>query len=274
MTQKERIRQLIFRALRTTRLLSLQDRTFFLFRLIKEFRNNSKFKKIHPNLTFPPYHLAYDAYNDLSFKNYYEGGLLHATFYVNTIRKFNDAPDLVVCEWGCGPARIIQHIQSLDKGIKKLIGADYNNETIQWCKKTFPQITFLKNDLAPPLSLDENSIDVLYCLSVFTHLSEQMHYAWIDEIMRVLKPGGLFIGSFHGDQAMGKLLPDELEKYQSGNIVVRSKIKEGSKNYLAFHSDEFIKNKLLSKFGKVTKIEDVPFAQTVWCAIKPANSIL
>lgn len=40
--------------------------------------------------------------------------------------------------------------------------------------------------------------------------------------------------------AADKLLPDELEKYQSGNIAVRSKIKEGSKKYLAFHSDEFV----------------------------------
>jgi len=95
-----------------------------------------------------------------------------------------------------------------------------------------------------------------------------MHYAWIKEIKRVLKPEGLFIGTFHGDKSAHKLLPNELTKYNTGELVVRDRVKEGSRLYASFQSDQFVKNKLLTGFNNVTRIELDTWDQTFWCAIK------
>ena len=131
-------------------------------------------------------------------------------------------------------------------------------------------IDFIQNNLIPPLDLHDNSIDVLYSVSVFTHLSKEMHFRWIEEIKRVLKPGGLFIGTFHGDESCGNLLSYEKSKYCNGEFVSRGNVKEGSRIYAAYHSDKFIENELLAGFDSVRKDESV-FSQSIWCAKTVSN---
>lgn len=263
------IKKKVLRFLRDTKLLAVIDKIMFGVNWTKTYRDNKRFIEDYPGFQGPPCRLAYDAYNHCGIRLYYEGGLAQASFYIDTIRKFKKESGLVVCEWGCGPARIIRHIKYIDNGIAKLIGTDYNDETIKWCNKNFPDILFIHNLLFPPLQLAQNSVDVIYCFSVFTHLLEATQYAWIEEIKRVLKPGGLFIGSFHGDKFKHLLLPDELDLYMKGELVTRSDVKEGSKLCTAFNSDYFIKEKLLIGFERVTKLKDTLYNQTVWCATLP-----
>ena len=272
MLSKEVIRQKILRFLRMTNLLDIENKVMFGVNIIKNFKSNQVFIKEHPDFKFPPYHLAYDAYNHCNYRAYYESGLEQASYFVKTMRKIKNEAELAVCEWGCGPARIIQHVKAIDGGLSRIIGTDYNAESIAWCKNQFSNVEFIKNQLEPPLELADNSIDVLYCFSVFTHLSEEMHYAWINDISRVLKPGGLLICSLHGDNLVKKLLPDEAIEYQKGNIVIRCKVKEGSKNFLAFHPDSFVRNKLLIGFTDIVKPDDSPYVQTIWYASKPQTT--
>ena len=49
------------------------------------------------------------------------------------------------------------------------------------------------------------SIDVIYAISVFTHLSEAMHESWMAELRRVLKPDGILLATLHGNKVRGKL---------------------------------------------------------------------
>jgi hypothetical protein len=45
--------------------------------------------------------------------------------------------------------------------------------------------------------MDSNTFDMVYAISVFTHLPEDMQFAWLDELERVAKPGGLLLLSVH-----------------------------------------------------------------------------
>jgi hypothetical protein len=47
--------------------------------------------------------------------------------------------------------------------------------------------------------LDACSVDLLYGISVFTHLSEYHRHLWLSEIARVLRPGGCAILTTHGE---------------------------------------------------------------------------
>lgn len=161
---------------------------------------------------------------------------------------------------------MLRHLNSIDDSWE-LWGADYNPQTISWCQSHWSNINFIQNDLAPPIPAKDEFFDVIYCISVFTHLSKERHQQWMNEIHRLLKPGGLFIGTFHGEAYRVDLTHDELQQFDSGELVIRDKTREGKKNYGAYHCDSFVR-KLLSPFNIVKKLDAFPGRQTAWYAIK------
>ncbi len=111
----------------------------------------------------------------------------------------------------------------------------------------------------------------IYAISIFTHLSETMHYAWTNELYRILKKDGILIFTTHGELCKNRLLKTELLQYNNGDIVIRGNIKEGKKHFLAYHPSQFIKNKLLQKFEIVEHITDprrYSLEQEVWIVKK------
>lgn len=260
------MKQRIYRLLRSMYILMMLDRLLFCLNIIKNVSDNKRIVRENPMVHFPPYDLAYDAYGSCSYRDYINSGMSHAELFLGLIKDNIEAKNPVVCEWGCGPARVLQPMHAIEKSFQ-LIGTDYNQKTIEWCKRNIPEIHFITNELRPPINIPSDTLDVFFCLSVFTHLSEAMHTVWRDEIVRVLKPGGLFIGTFHGTKTQHVLLPDEQKKFQRDEIVVRGNIKEGKKHFLAYHSDGFVR-KFLQDFTTVTKIETSVMQQSVWYAKK------
>jgi SAM-dependent methyltransferase len=122
---------------------------------------------------------------------------------------FNLRTVSAILDFGCGSARLIRHLRCID-GIR-LVGTDANPETITWCAANLPGIEFHVNSLCPPLSFAENSVfDLAMASSVFTHIPLDLRDAWIQEIHRVLKPGGFLICSMHGHYHEHEmLLPEE-----------------------------------------------------------------
>jgi ubiquinone/menaquinone biosynthesis C-methylase UbiE len=87
--------------------------------------------------------------------------------------------------------------------------------------------------------------EAVYCSSVFTHLSEAMHYMWLRELVRVLKPDGVLIFTAQGDRMRDRLLPDELRVYEEGRLVVRQSKVEGSRTFSAYQSPAFVMKQLI-----------------------------
>lgn len=262
-------KQVILRILRAVRLLNFADSVLLYIRIAQSFFDNRQYALENKTMKFPPYNILFDAAAGCDYRGYYDSGVPDIKFIISIAKKYVSGDELIVCEWGCGPARLIQHIKPLFPYINRVIGFDYNQNTIAWCRSSIHGVEFYKNELYPPLSLDSDSVDVLYCVSVFTHLSEELHQEWIKEIMRVLKPGGVFIGTFHGEKTKHKLFPDELEKYERGELVVRGNVFEGSKNFVAIHSDLFVRNKLLLGFVSVEQVAWPSFHQELYVAVKP-----
>lgn len=94
-----------------------------------------------------------------------------------------------VFEFGCGLGRMLVHWQRTDLD---LTGCDMNPTVQKWCRDHLSGMTFHLNGAEPPLGFAEDgAFDFVYANSVFTHIPLKMQQAWLQELKRVVRPGGL-----------------------------------------------------------------------------------
>jgi SAM-dependent methyltransferase len=104
-----------------------------------------------------------------------------------------------VLDFGCGWGRILRFfLKDLDAG--RLWGIDTREKMIEVCRRTIPGAHFERAGPWPPAPMADASVDFVYAFSVFSHLSEEMHDAWLREFHRILKPGGLLVVSTRNRQ--------------------------------------------------------------------------
>ena len=268
-------KQIMVKWLRDNNLLWLAEKLRFYLDILKNWGTNRTFKNQMKNFVFPPWEIAYDAYSSINHPYYYTSGFQAAKVIYNMLCPYLLQDTSRICEWGCGPARIIRHMPQIASAQKFVfMGTDYNKTTISWCQENIKNVEFFVNGLTPPLSFPNNYLDCVYCISVFTHLSKEMHFAWLKEIMRVLKPGGVFMMSMNGDNIKKTQLKEERELYESGQLVVRGNAKEGSRTFLAFHSPIFMRETFLNGYD-ILKHDTNPdryisSGQDIWIVRKPS----
>jgi SAM-dependent methyltransferase len=124
-----------------------------------------------------------------------------------------------VLEFGCGCGRVLRFLYDLPERCH-ISGTDIDREAIEWCRSNLPRFSFAVNNPFPPLPYPTGSFDLVYAISVFTHLDEDYQFAWLTELKRVLKPGRILIATTHGafarewDSRKGLLSLVELETLQ------------------------------------------------------------
>jgi len=123
-----------------------------------------------------------------------------------------------ILDFGCGCGRIARWFAQLER--PQMHGCDYNAELIDWCAANLPFLSARTTQLEPPLPYAGASFDFVYAFSVFTHLSVELATAWIEELGRVVRPGGMLWFTIHGDSYRERLLPEEAERFDAGEIVV------------------------------------------------------
>ena len=163
-------------------------------------------------------------------------------------------------------ARILQHFPT----DIVLTGTDYNPEAVAWVGREFPNLHIIQNQLMPPWDIPPASQSVIYAVSIFTHLGEAAQNAWVAEIATALKPGGLFIFTVHGNPSPGRLLPAEQARFDAGQPVYRSRVKEGSRLFAAYNPAAAIKEVFSTDFDIAAGPLD-EMGQTLWVMRKKAQ---
>lgn len=93
-----------------------------------------------------------------------------------------------VLDWGCGVGRLTQHLAELPG--REVHGADIDRENVAWASANIPNAKFAVISRDPPTAYPEGYFDLVIAISVFTHLSETAQFAWLEELRRIVKPGG------------------------------------------------------------------------------------
>ena len=134
---------------------------------------------------------------------YLEWGRYEKDILVGFMRDWLPSLDnLSVMDFGCSSGRILRHFYP-EAGARKwkLTGVDVSARRIEWMRRNFPQeIQVYTGSFLPILPFESNSFDVIYGMSVFTHI-KYLWDTWLLELRRVLKPGGMLIQSIHTEHA-------------------------------------------------------------------------
>ncbi len=101
------------------------------------------------------------------------------------------SPNPSILDFGCGWGRITRaFLKETTDG--KVTGADVRSDALQLAKSLAPAINFVLMDPRPPAAMfQDSSFDLVVGYSVFSHLSEDVAKAWINEFGRIVAPGGL-----------------------------------------------------------------------------------
>ncbi|HWD63690.1 MAG TPA: class I SAM-dependent methyltransferase [Solirubrobacteraceae bacterium] len=176
-----------------------------------------------------------------------------------------------IYEWGCGTGKTVRRFAELDPGLE-VYGSDYDERVISWCRANIPQVTFTLNGLEPPLAFDNEFFDLLYSFSVYTHLPPDLQRRWLEEQLRVVRPGGLILLSVHGDAYKDRLTPAEREAYDSHGMVVHGGTGAGGPWFTTFNSPRWMERELLAGHEIIHRslhAEGAAKAQDVWVMRKP-----
>jgi SAM-dependent methyltransferase len=105
-----------------------------------------------------------------------------------------------VLDWGCGCGRVSRYF--LQTPGCRVTGVDVDPDNVGWCRSNLPGGRWEAVPLRPPTDLPDGGFDLAFGVSVFTHLRESDQDAWLHELHRVLRPGGLALMTYHGEASV------------------------------------------------------------------------
>jgi SAM-dependent methyltransferase len=127
-------------------------------------------------------------------------------------------PGKRVLDFGCGVGRVLRHFAPQTKDAE-LWGADIHEPSIRWLAENSAGLFgAVKTESFPSLPFPANHFDLIYSISVFTHVDENWA-EWLAEIRRVLAPGGLFVSTFHSRMAYAHILRKQFNEGDVGMEV-------------------------------------------------------
>lgn len=147
----------------------------------------------------------------------------------------DDGADIL--EFGCGAGRYLRHLSRHSGGV---VGVDYNPYLLAWTKANLRFARFDACGPRPPLSEANDAFDVVYAVDAFTHLEESAQVPWLEELARVLRPGGLMVITLHGGSWTDNLPLALRQTFAQGRLAVLRPALSGTNGCAAYHPRAYV----------------------------------
>ncbi|MCU1272981.1 MAG: methylase involved in ubiquinone/menaquinone biosynthesis [Bryobacterales bacterium] len=224
----------------------------FAFRMRERLRGLERGKRPCPSpdgFPLPPAKLTVFVTGSSDSAWYIESGRLAAESICSTLGEAGIAPAEFrsILDFGCGCDRVIRYWPSLTSA--ELCGTDTNARLIEWCRRNLPFGKFQLNTLEPPLDYADQQFDFAYAVSVLTHTPEDLQQPWINELWRILRPGGYLLITTQGAEYVPKLTDSERDRYRQGHPVVRYEEAAATNLCSVYHPEQYVRERLAQKFS-------------------------
>ena len=152
-----------------------------------------------------------------------------------------------ILDFGCGTGRLLVGWY-LDNSTRDLCGCDINRELLSWARNNLPgRIDWHQTSLTPELPYASKRFDLIYLVSVFTHLSLASQKPWIQELKRVLRPGGHILITLQGETYVCIFQRHRIDEFHRTGYIETTNSHEGSNSFGTYHTFEFAR-KLFDDF--------------------------
>jgi SAM-dependent methyltransferase len=181
-------------------------------------------------------------------------------------------------DWGVGCGRLARHLAPTLGD--RFYGCDIDADNVAWCNANL-QGQYQPSKLEPPLPYEDETFDVIYGVSVFTHLRAPWEAKWLKELHRVLRPRGTMLMTIHGRTAVdfAQLNPINydalLSRMEREGLVVTSSnnqldgFVEHPEEYVnVFHSEKHIREVWGQWFSNIEQLHGYIFTHDLIVATK------
>ncbi len=161
-----------------------------------------------------------------SEEQYLKNGLTSTSTITEYWNRYGTGSPARILDFGCGCGRVLRHLlKSPVFHGARFDGCDIDAPAIAWCRGNLPG-DYYESSQYPPLKYPDRSFDLIYGLSVFTHIDLDSQRSWLNELARVLSDDGILLLSVNGTgvwnyyQSTTHGNPDELR--EKGFVFVKN----------------------------------------------------
>jgi glycosyltransferase involved in cell wall biosynthesis/SAM-dependent methyltransferase/GT2 family glycosyltransferase len=127
------------------------------------------------------------------------GAIYYADMLADALRRVGSSLEQVErgLDFGCSSGRVVRALQAAYPDTE-WHGVDPNGDAIAWAREHLPEIAFDVSPQDPPLAYADGTFDFVAAISIWSHYGERAALRWLDEMHRVIRPGGRLVFSTHG----------------------------------------------------------------------------
>jgi SAM-dependent methyltransferase len=157
-----------------------------------------------------------------------------------------------ILDFGSGAGRVMRHFRAeAERGA--VWGTDVDTEAVEWMAANLcPPFRTLPPPADAHLDLPDGTLDLVYAISVFTHITDDWA-AWLVELDRVLAPGGYLYATYLGPGMISQLLSEPWFEDHTGMNVLRQGQDWEAGGPIVFHSQWWLR----THWGRLFDVIDI-----------------
>jgi SAM-dependent methyltransferase len=134
------------------------------------------------------------------------GGSFSAADMIGEVieQEANDSSRGRALDFGASSGRVVRVLAAAYPGIK-WEACDPNAAAIRWAAENLSPIGFFASPEDPPLQVESAAYELVYAISVWSHFGQRAARDWLQEMHRIVAPGGLLVLTTQGLQTIRSL---------------------------------------------------------------------
>jgi SAM-dependent methyltransferase len=129
-------------------------------------------------------------------------------------------------DFGCSSGRTLRPLVAAYPDVD-WHGVDPNRAAVAWATRHIAGATFHTSSNDPPLPFPNAHFDLAYAISIWSHFGERAARAWLDEMRRIVAPGGHLVITVHGLQSMAFYGAQELRPPEQLDEIAKALYRDG-----------------------------------------------